>query len=214
VTGRDPSGRDPSGRRYRDVGAFDDRALGYEAGWLGRLHRDIADRSVALVLRSGPPPARVLDVGCGPGYLLRRLAGFCPTAEQLVGVDPAPSMVEQAGARALDPRLGFSSGSAEHLAFTDGSFDVVVSTTSFDHWVDQGAGLVECARVLAPGGRIVLVDQFSLLLLPTVVGDRRGKARTRGRASTLLGRAGFVDLRWHRIYASIISGVTATIPGR
>jgi SAM-dependent methyltransferase len=44
----------------------------------------------------------------------------------------------------------------EVLPFPEGSFDLVVSTTSFDHWADQRAGLRECARVLAPGGWLVL----------------------------------------------------------
>lgn len=214
MTHPDRTGPGSSGPPRRDVGAFDERASRYEAGWLGRLHHDIADRSADLVLRSGRAPDRLLDVGCGTGYLLRRLAESCPGAEDLAGIDPAPSMVEQARARAQDPRLRFLRGTVEHLAFPDASFDVVVSTTSFDHWQDQPAGLVECARVLSPGGRIVLVDQFSLLLLPTLIGDRRGKARTRRRASTLLVRAGFTELRWQRVYTLIIAAATATIPRR
>ena len=51
-----------------------------------------------------------------------------------------------------------------------------MSTTSFDHWSDQQAGLRECARVLVPGGRLMLVDLFSLWLAPTLTGGRRGKA--------------------------------------
>ncbi len=60
-----------------------------------------------------------------------------------------------------DPRVSFKNGTAERMPGPDGAFDLVVSTTSFDHWADQQAGLRECARVLAPGGRLVLVDQFS-----------------------------------------------------
>ena len=85
----------------------------------------------------------------------------------------------------------------------------MVSTTSFDHWADQGAGLAECARVLAPGGRLVLADQFSLLLWPTLLFGRRGKARTRARATRLVTAAGFRGPRWHRVYAGIIQAVTA-----
>jgi ubiquinone/menaquinone biosynthesis C-methylase UbiE len=43
-----------------------------------------------------------------------------------------------------------SSVEPEHLPYADGTFDLVVSTTSFDHWSDQGAGLAECARVMTP----------------------------------------------------------------
>lgn len=89
------------------------------------------------------------------------------------------------------------------------SFDLVVSSTSFDHWVDQQTGLRECYRVLKPGGTLVLVDQFSLWLAPTLVGDRRDKARTKRRASRLLTTAGFGSLEWHDLYAVIIRAVAA-----
>jgi hypothetical protein len=82
----------------------------------------------------------------------------------------------------------------------------------YDHWTDQQAGLAECARVLRPGAHMVLVDQFSRLPLPTMATSRRGKARTRSRATALLLRAGFRSPQWHRLYALIINGVTATKP--
>lgn len=197
----------------RDVEAFAARARGYEEGWLGRLHHEIADRTVQLALAGGPAPRHVLDVGCGTGYLLRRLAARCPEAS-LDGIDAAPSMIEAAeAAAAADPatggRLRFRVGTAERLTWPSATFDLVVSTTSFDHWADQRAGLAECARVLAPGGRLVLVDQFSVLLLPTTAGSRRGKARTKRRASRLLTEAGFGSLRWQTLYAVIIAAVTA-----
>jgi ubiquinone/menaquinone biosynthesis C-methylase UbiE len=86
----------------------------------------------------------------------------------------------------------------------------VVSTTSFDHWADQRAGLAECARVLAPGGYLVLADLFSVLLLPTQLAGRRGKARTKRRATQLVTEAGLRSLHWHHLYAIIIQAVTAT----
>lgn len=119
-------------------------------------------------------------------------------------------IAEARAAAAGDPRLGFSAGVAEHLPFADCSFDLVVSTTSFDHWADQGAGLAECARVLAPGGHLVLTDLISPWLLPTLVAGHRGRARTVRRASRLLSTAGFGSLRWHRLYRLILRTVTAT----
>ena len=117
----------------------------------------------------GPAPGRVLDVGCGTGYLLGRLAARASQAEVLAGIDAAPAMIEAARGAAADVRLRFVVGVAEQLPWPAASFDLVVITTSFDHWADQRAGLAECARVLAPGGCLVLADLFSVLLAPTLL---------------------------------------------
>ena len=194
---------------HRDIAAFEDRAAGYEQGWRGRLHHDIADRTAALALSASAAPRRVLDIGCGTGYLLRLLARQWPQASALAGIDPAPSMIEAAEDSARDERMQFSIGAAERLPYPGSSFDLVVSTTSFDHWSDQQAGLRECARVLVPGGRLMLVDLFSLWLIPTLTGGRRAKARTRSRADQLLSAAGFKSIDWHDLYAIIIQAVTA-----
>ena len=195
---------------HRDIAAFHERAQHYEDGWLGRLHREIADRTVALALaEAAAPTMRVLDVGCGTGYLLRRMADRCPETAELAGVDPAPAMIEVAEATSCDERVRFSIGVAEQLPYPEDAFDLVVSTTSFDHWSDQRAGLVECARVMRPGGRLVLVDQFSAWLAPTLLVGR-GKARTKRRATRLLLAAGFRSPEWHDLYGVIIRAATAT----
>ena len=197
---------------YRDVAEFNDRAMSYDHGWRGRLHHEIADRTGNLALATVASPRRVLDLGCGTGYLVRALAGHYPDAERLVGIDAAPEMVRTSSATTHDDRLTFAVGVAEQIGHPDETFDLIVSTTSFDHWSDQRAGLIECARVLRPGGRLVLVDQFSWWLMPTMLTSRRGKARTKRRATRLLLRAGFCSLQWHRLYAVIINAVTATKP--
>jgi ubiquinone/menaquinone biosynthesis C-methylase UbiE len=193
----------------RDIAAFNQRAPGYEDGWLGRLHHEIANRTADLALACSPA-RRILDVGCGTGFLLREFAVRAPEAVELAGIDPAASMIETARATASDDRLRFSVGVAERLPYRGEAFDLVVSTTSFDHWADQQAGLAECARVLAPGGHLVLADQFSALLWPTLLAGRRGKARTRARATRLLTAAGFRFPEWHARYAITIRAVTAT----
>jgi len=195
---------------HRDVAAFEDRAAGYQEGWRGRLHNDIIGRTAVLALSASTAPRRVLDIGCGTGYLLRLLARQWPQATELAGIDPAPSMIEAAAGPARDERLRFSIGAAERLPCPGSSFDLVVSTTSFDHWSDQQAGLRECARVLMPGGHLMLVDLFSLWLIPTLVSGRREKARTPRQANQLLSAAGFKSIAWHDLNAIIIKAVTAT----
>jgi len=195
--------------RDRDIAAFDARAGGYETGRRGRMHHQIADRTADLALTLAPAPRRVLDVGCGTGYLLRQLAARCPQAVELVGIDPAPSMITAARAAATDDRLQLLGGHAEELPFATGTFNLVVSSTSFDHWSDQQAGLAQCARVLAPGGCLVLTDLFSAWLLPTLIGGRRHKARTSRRATRLLQAAGFEAIQWHEIHDVIIRAAAA-----
>jgi ubiquinone/menaquinone biosynthesis C-methylase UbiE len=197
---------------YRDVAEFNDRAPGYDHGWRGRLHHEIVDRTAGLAVATVAAPNRILDLGCGTGYLLRTLAERYPGAEQLVGIDAAPAMVTMANNVAQDGRLTFALGVAEQIGHPADTFDLIVSTTSFDHWSDQQAGLRECARVLRPGGWLVLVDQFSRMLMPTMLTNRRGKARTRSRATRLLLRAGFASPHWHRLHAVIINAATATKP--
>jgi ubiquinone/menaquinone biosynthesis C-methylase UbiE len=171
--------------RDRDVAAFGERAQRYDEGWLGQVHHQIADRTADLALACVPAPRRILDVGCGTGYLLGRLADRAPQAVALAGIDAAPAMIGVA-------------------------IDLVVSTTSFDHWADQRAGLAQCARVLAPGGCLVLADLFSVLLLPTLLAGRRDKARTKRRATQLVTAGGLHSPQWHRLYTVIIQAVTAT----
>jgi ubiquinone/menaquinone biosynthesis C-methylase UbiE len=194
---------------YRDVAAFDDRARSYDQGWRGRLHHAISNRTAALAAATVAAPQRVLDVGCGTGYLIRVLAGHYPRAQELAGIDAASNMIQAAKSINDDERLTFVTGVAEQLPYADASMDLVVSSTSFDHWSDQGAGLAECARVLRPSGYLVLVDQFSQWLIPTLAVSRRGKARTRRRATALLLGAGFDRPDWHHLYAVIINAAVA-----
>lgn len=195
---------------YRDVQAFHDRAPDYEVGWRGRMHRDIVVRSSEVALRADASPRRVLDIGCGTGLLLRFLADRLPGSVGFVGVDAAAGMIEAAQGGSEKASLSYSIAKAERLPFPDASFDLVVSTNSFDHWEDQRAGLSECSRVLSRRGHLVLTDQFSLCMIPTMLGSRGEKARTKRRASRLLEAAGFRELRWHRLYALIIGTAVVT----
>jgi len=120
----------------------------------GPFHAWVLDRLPALV----GPSERVLDVGCGGGHVAVRIVDAFPTL-QVVGIDPSAPMIAKAQRRAATrARLSFVEAAAEALPFEDGRFDVVVSVGSLKHWTDRRLGLRECARVLAPGGRLLVIE--------------------------------------------------------
>jgi ubiquinone/menaquinone biosynthesis C-methylase UbiE len=104
---------------------------------------------------NGTAPARVLDIGCGTGRLLRRAALRWPSAH-FIGVDPAEGMIRKA--RLLTPGMELHVGQGEEIPLPDSSIDVAFSTISFHHWEDQAAGVREVARVLRTGGWFCLAD--------------------------------------------------------
>lgn len=105
-----------------------------------------------------PQPANVLDLGCGTGRLLQRLATQFPQLRG-TGLDLSSNMVRQARlSNRHHPRLIFLEGKAESLPFGNGQFDAVFNTISFLHYSEPKQVLNEVSRVLCPGGRFYLVD--------------------------------------------------------
>ena len=107
------------------------------------------------------PGDRVLDLGCGAGH-----AGFAvaTTGAAVMAVDASARMLETALALAQDRGLkGYEAVRADvgSLPFPDGSFDGVVSRYSAHHWPDVVGALREAARVLRPGGRVVVIDTIA-----------------------------------------------------
>jgi SAM-dependent methyltransferase len=104
-----------------------------------------------LVRRYGPPSGRLLEVGCGLGHLLARLA----PAYETYGLDVNAWALEQAAANAPGARL--QSGSAESLGdFSEGFFHVLIAKHVVEHLPSPEAAIAEFARVLAPGGLAVV----------------------------------------------------------
>lgn len=117
------------------------------------FNRSPKSNIAAVELASLTADDRFLDVGCGPGAALEHAAA---SGADVAGVDPSPSMVQRASRRVPDAEVRV--GSAEALPFPDDRFTVVINVASFHHWADREAGLNETLRVLAPGGRLHIVE--------------------------------------------------------
>src|SRR5580704_3302747 len=99
----------------------------------------------------------VLDVGCGAGWLVRRLAG---AGARPVGVDPLADALERARAEDPDGGARYLEAGAQELPFGDSSFDAVVFFNSLHHIpvADLDRALAEAARVLRGGGVIYVQE--------------------------------------------------------
>ncbi len=105
-----------------------------------------------------PEKANVLDLGCGTGKLLNRLAGKFPGLFG-TGVDLSTKMLREARKSKKYPKqLIFIKGNAEALPFFDRQFDAVFNTISFLHYPNPKQVFSEVTRILTPGGRFYLVD--------------------------------------------------------
>ncbi len=108
------------------------------------------------------PGEQVLDVGCGTGTLAIEVARRVGREGYVAGVDPGIQQITRASSKAARRNLpiDFQIGVIEQLAFPDQTFDVVFSTLMMHHLPAplKRQGLAEIARVLKPGGRLVIAD--------------------------------------------------------
>jgi len=104
----------------------------------------------------------VLDVGTGTAHTA---IAFAPHVASVIGLDLTPAMLE-AGATLVRERglenVELRQGEAEALPFDDHSFDLVVARQCPHHFNDVGQAVKEAARVLRPGGRLLILDSVSL----------------------------------------------------
>ncbi len=123
------------------------------------VHATGADLERLEALANELQPARALDVGCGAGHASFALARG--GARRVTAYDPSSSMlavVAQEGTARGATAIETCVGPAEALPFESGTFELVVTRYSAHHWANVPRALAECARVTAPGGRLVVID--------------------------------------------------------
>ncbi|WP_108658367.1 class I SAM-dependent methyltransferase [Acuticoccus kandeliae] len=121
-----------------------------DSGDFGRRH--VLDAPM-LARATRRPRRRALDVGCGEGRFCRMLAA---RGIETVGIDPTPALLDEA--RRRDPAGRYVPGRAEALDFPDASFDLVVSYLTLIDIPDVPAAVAEMARILAPGGALLVAN--------------------------------------------------------
>ena len=167
----------------------------HEAGGIGHLHGvieqarfyDVVTKTAFLGRRgaayrrlarlSGATPGdRVLDLGCGTGALSGAMVSVVAPGGSVLGIDPSEPMCERA--RRKVPGARFEVMAAEALDVPDESIDVVVSALAVHH-IDEPArpaAFAQAARVLRPGGRLMVADfrppagRFGALLTRAMAG--------------------------------------------
>ena len=193
-------------RTGRPASLFDRWSMRYDRRGLQlATYRPVHDAVLGRLQHSNP--SVVVDLGCGTGQLTHRLIRMFPAAT-IVGVDLSEGMLTQAGRRLSVLGNGarhLVRADAQQLPFAVSSVDVVVCTESFHWYRDQAEALSELARVLHPGGRLLIASIATM----TSVGDRllRGvtvsgstvRARPPHHMRSLLSHAGFEVIYQRRV---------------
>lgn len=142
------------GRFYQDI--FEQH---HDAAWDRAPGKDVLIHALRGFSGCRQASAALVDVGCGTGFLLDRISREVETPFELHGIDFAPLAI--ARGRKRYPQLQLSCGDGTATGFASGRFDALVSYGAMEHFPDPAAAIMEAARILAPGGRF-------LIMLPTL----------------------------------------------
>jgi len=123
------------------------------------------------------PPALVIDVGCGVGRWARRLVA---DGYQVIGVEPAPAMVDQAVRSLPGPAFRLHAARVEDVELEPESAQAVLAMGSLQYADDPAAAMARCAGWLSPNGVLcVLVDSLHALVLELIAAGREDEALER-----------------------------------
>ena len=189
------------------------RQCGKPTGWLGRLTLWRMNRSHSKLTEWGlgqlpiGKAEAILDIGCGGGATIARLAALA-TDGKVYGVDYSEDSV--AASRATNERLiaagrvEISQASVSELPFADDRFDVVIAVETHYYWPHLESDVAETLRVLKPGGTFALIAEaykggkYDRLLQRLDMLQQRGIMNfallTASEHNALLSAAGYSDV--------------------
>jgi ubiquinone/menaquinone biosynthesis C-methylase UbiE len=131
---------------------FDKKAATYDEGFAGKASRKFYN----LILREieAEQGAAVLDVGCGTGALLNKIADTHEIKAH--GIDTEENMIDVA--KSKHPDMDFQLSPCENIPFGNQTFDILIACMAYHHFADKKGFAKEAARVLKPGGVLYIAD--------------------------------------------------------
>jgi SAM-dependent methyltransferase len=177
-------------------------------GWLGRLNLSSMNVRHAEVTEWGlghlriEPTFVILDVGCGGGKAIERLAALASRGH-VCGVDYSATSVAAAqstnAAAMAEGRVDIRRAPVSALPFADGTFDVVTAVETHYYWPEPAGDFLEILRVLKPGGRLAIVAETyrgqtfgAIMAFPMAL--LRARYLTVEEHEQLFASAGFTDV--------------------
>lgn len=186
------------------IGRLRSRQSGLPSGMLGRIFgramegttADHNDQALALLDLSRP--RTVIDIGFGQGRTAALLVG---QGHRVLGVDASPTMVKQATARnraaCRDGRATLRRGDGIAIPFPDDSADAAISVHTIYFMPDPAATFADIARVLRPGGTLVVACRTSDTPTPAWMDPDIYRVPTADHVKATLVSAGFVQVEHH-----------------
>jgi arsenite methyltransferase len=197
----------------------------------------VAQRAETMKQLALSPGQRVLDVGCGPGFLCESIAAIVGSDGAVTGMDISSDLIALCRTRNPPKWLSYAVGDATQIAQPDASFDVVVCTQVAEYVPDVDRVLAETFRVLRQGGRAVFVaTDWDAVVWHSEKPDRMASVMKSWEShcahphlprslSNRLVRAGFrldgavvfpiLNLQWHDdTYSKGLSGLIRDFVGR
>jgi ubiquinone/menaquinone biosynthesis C-methylase UbiE len=141
-----------------NVNYFDRWSKHYDDGRISKWFQYTQELTIGILDLN--PDSKVLDVGCGTGHAVLRVASLLPHG-RACGIDVSRGMVKKASSKVPRERrnsVEFIEASSESIPYQDGYFDHVLCTNSFHHYPDPLKALGEMQRVLRPGGQVVIFE--------------------------------------------------------